>query len=64
MTSRTSKMVVEFHSDRGVTGPGFSATWRKVIIIIVIKIKAIIVIIIMTIITIIINMVFLSHPLS
>merc|ERR1711934_236631 len=30
VTSRTSKMVVEFHSDRGVTGPGFSATWRKV----------------------------------
>merc|ERR1712037_803598 len=30
VTSRTSKMVVEFHSDRGVTGPGFSATWKKV----------------------------------
>merc|ERR1719305_2253803 len=30
VTSRTSMMVVEFHSDRGVTGPGFLATWRKV----------------------------------
>jgi len=30
VTSRTSKMAVEFHSDRGVTGPGFSATWKKV----------------------------------
>jgi len=30
VTSRTNKMAVEFHSDRGVTGPGFSATWKKV----------------------------------
>ena len=29
-------MAVEFHSDRGVTGPGFSATWKKVTIIIII----------------------------
>jgi hypothetical protein len=30
VTSRTNKMVVEFHSDRAVTGTGFSASWKKV----------------------------------
>merc|ERR1719239_1009383 len=30
ITSRSNSVVVEFHSDRAVTGKGFTATWRKV----------------------------------
>ena len=32
ITSRSNSVVVEFHSDRAVTGKGFTATWRKVIL--------------------------------
>ena len=35
--SRTNRMSVKFHSDRSVTGTGFSATWRKVIVMVMIK---------------------------